>query len=160
MAQSTLKPVRQPTEGQSPRLTECQKRRNRETGRSASSPLLKPLGNPPQNGIKFFSTAEVTEMAKDRAWLAKTNQAISQHWHKRNVRQKSNSRNGDAMSAVQGALGLNGTLMVIAAAQSLTVSPLLLLSGRPANKGWGRRGKGSPKVFIVILPGVSLCFPA
>jgi hypothetical protein len=48
----------------------------------------------PQNGIKFFSTAEVTEMAKDRAWLAKMTQSISQHWHKRNLRQKSHSRNG------------------------------------------------------------------
>jgi hypothetical protein len=57
--------------------------------------LLKPLGNPSQNGIKFFSTAEVTEMAKDRAWLAKMTQTISQHWHKRNVRQKSHSRNGE-----------------------------------------------------------------
>jgi hypothetical protein len=54
-----------------------------------SSRLLKPLGNPPQNGIKFFSTAEVTELAKDRAWLARTTQTISQYWHKRNVQQKS-----------------------------------------------------------------------
>ena len=26
--------------------------------------LLKPLGNPPANGIKFFSTAEVTELTE------------------------------------------------------------------------------------------------
>lgn len=57
--------------------------------------LLKPLGNPPANGIKFFSTAEVTEMTKDRAWLAKMTQAVSQHWHKRNVRQKGHGRNGE-----------------------------------------------------------------
>ena len=56
--------------------------------------LLKPLGNPPQNAVKFFSTAEVREMARDRAWLAKMTQTISQHWHKRNVRQKSHCRNG------------------------------------------------------------------
>jgi D-arabinose 1-dehydrogenase-like Zn-dependent alcohol dehydrogenase len=43
---------------------------------------------------------------------------------------------GDAMSAVQGGLGLNGTLVVIGAADSLQVSPLLLLSGRRAIKGW------------------------
>jgi hypothetical protein len=59
-----------------------------------SSRLLKPLGNPPQNGVKFFSTAEVREMAKDRAWLAKMTQTISHHWHKRNVRQKVHSGNG------------------------------------------------------------------
>jgi hypothetical protein len=60
-----------------------------------ASRLLKPLGNPPQNGIKFFSLAEVTEMAKDRAWLAKMTQTISQHWHKRNVRQKGHVGNGE-----------------------------------------------------------------
>ena len=43
---------------------------------------------------------------------------------------------GDAMSAVQGGLGLNGTLLVIGAADSMQVSPLLLLSGRRAVKGW------------------------
>src|SRR6185369_6224760 len=32
---------------------------------------------------------------------------------------------GDAMSAVQGGLGINGTLVVIGAAQSMQVSPLL-----------------------------------
>jgi hypothetical protein len=57
--------------------------------------LLKTLGNPPQNAVKFFSTAEVMEMARDRAWLAKMTQAISQHWHKRNVRQKSHVGNGE-----------------------------------------------------------------
>ncbi|HZM02211.1 MAG TPA: hypothetical protein VFC44_04230 [Candidatus Saccharimonadales bacterium] len=56
------------------------------------SRLLKPLGNPPQNGIKFFSAAEVSEMAKDRTWLAKMTQTISQHWHKRNARQKNQPR--------------------------------------------------------------------
>jgi hypothetical protein len=59
-----------------------------------ASRLLKPLGNPPQNGIKFFSTSEVTEQVKDRAWLAKMTQTISQHWHKRNVRQKYHAGNG------------------------------------------------------------------
>lgn len=44
--------------------------------------------------------------------------------------------NGDAMSAVQGGLGLNGSLMVIGAAQALQVSPLALISGRRSVKGW------------------------
>jgi len=55
--------------------------------------LLKPLGNPPPNGIKFFATAEVTEMGRDRAWLSKMTQTISQHWHKRNMRQNGGARN-------------------------------------------------------------------
>jgi len=53
--------------------------------------LLKPLGNPSQNAIKFFSTAEITDLAKDRVWLAKMTQAIGQHWHKRNAGQKAKS---------------------------------------------------------------------
>ncbi len=43
---------------------------------------------------------------------------------------------GEAMSAVQGGLAVNGTLMVIGAADSMKVSPLLLLSGCRSIKGW------------------------
>lgn len=43
---------------------------------------------------------------------------------------------GEAMSAVQGGLGLNGTLMVIGAAKSLEVSPLVLIGGCRAVQGW------------------------
>jgi D-arabinose 1-dehydrogenase-like Zn-dependent alcohol dehydrogenase len=44
--------------------------------------------------------------------------------------------NGDAMSAVQGGLGLDGTLVVIGAASSMQVSPLLLIMGRRSVAGW------------------------
>ena len=40
------------------------------------------------------------------------------------------------MSAVQGGLAINGTLLVIGAARSMEVSPLWLLAGRRAIKGW------------------------
>src|SRR3954465_2518452 len=43
---------------------------------------------------------------------------------------------GEAMSAVQGGLAINGTLIVIGAANSMTVSPLFLLSGCRSVKGW------------------------
>jgi D-arabinose 1-dehydrogenase-like Zn-dependent alcohol dehydrogenase len=43
---------------------------------------------------------------------------------------------GDAMSAVQGGLAVNGTMLVIGAAASMEVSPLFLLSGRRSIKGW------------------------
>jgi D-arabinose 1-dehydrogenase-like Zn-dependent alcohol dehydrogenase len=43
---------------------------------------------------------------------------------------------GEAMSAVQGGLAVNGTLMVVGAAPSMEVSPLLLLSGCRSVKGW------------------------
>src|SRR6185369_4154879 len=43
---------------------------------------------------------------------------------------------GDAMSAVQGGLAVNGTLMVIGAPESLQVSPITLLIARRSVKGW------------------------
>src|SRR5207247_1234444 len=44
--------------------------------------------------------------------------------------------NGAAMAAVVGGLGANGTLMVIGAAPSLTVSPVHLIGGCLSVKGW------------------------
>ncbi len=43
---------------------------------------------------------------------------------------------GEAMSAVQGGLGVGGTLVVVGAAESMQVSPLLLLTGCRSVKGW------------------------
>jgi hypothetical protein len=53
-----------------------------------SARLLKPLGNPPANGIKYFSTADVLELVKDRTWLAKITNTVCQHWQKKNARKK------------------------------------------------------------------------
>lgn len=43
---------------------------------------------------------------------------------------------GEAMSAVQGGLGVRGTLIVVGAAPSMQVSPILLLSGNRSVRGW------------------------
>jgi D-arabinose 1-dehydrogenase-like Zn-dependent alcohol dehydrogenase len=43
---------------------------------------------------------------------------------------------GEAMSAVQGGLAVNGTLLIVGAARSMQVSPVQLLSGRRSIKGW------------------------
>jgi D-arabinose 1-dehydrogenase-like Zn-dependent alcohol dehydrogenase len=43
---------------------------------------------------------------------------------------------GEAMSAVQGGLAVNGILLVIGAVPSMQVSPLFLLSGCRSIKGW------------------------
>jgi hypothetical protein len=48
--------------------------------------LLKPLGNPPANGIKFFATADILEAAKDRNWLGRVSATIHTHWAKKNAR--------------------------------------------------------------------------
>ena len=51
--------------------------------------LLKPLGNPPANSVKFFATLEVLELVKDRAWLGKVTNALNQHWQKKNAAKRS-----------------------------------------------------------------------
>jgi len=43
---------------------------------------------------------------------------------------------GDAMSAVLGGLGINGTLLIVGGAASMQISPLFLLSGCRSIKGW------------------------
>jgi len=43
---------------------------------------------------------------------------------------------GEAMSAVQGGLAVKGTLMVIGAAQTMQVSPMVLIGGARSVKGW------------------------
>jgi hypothetical protein len=50
--------------------------------------LLKPLGNPAANSIKFFATADLLELVKDRNWLVRVSNAIYQHWHKKNCANK------------------------------------------------------------------------
>lgn len=47
--------------------------------------LLKPLGNPPPNSVKFFAATEVLDQAKDRTWLAKVTNALNQHWQNKNA---------------------------------------------------------------------------
>ena len=44
--------------------------------------------------------------------------------------------NGDAMGATVGGLAPNGTLMILGAAQAITVSPLLLLTRKLSVRGW------------------------
>ncbi len=53
--------------------------------------LLKPLGNPPPNGIKFFAASDVAEYAKDRNWLTRMTVAITNHWKGQNGRRTKGS---------------------------------------------------------------------
>jgi hypothetical protein len=56
--------------------------------------LLKPLGNPPSNSVKFFAALEVLEQAKDRTWLAKVSNTLNQHWQKKNAAKRNFHMNG------------------------------------------------------------------
>ena len=63
---------------------------------------------------------------------------------------------GDAMSAMQGGLGLNGTLLVVGAAMSMEVSPLILITGRRSVKGWysGTASDSQDALAFSVLSGV------
>ncbi len=56
--------------------------------------LLKPLGNPPANSVKFFGAREVLTQAQDRAWLAKMTNALNQHWQRKNASKGKGVGNG------------------------------------------------------------------
>lgn len=53
-----------------------------------SAKVLRPLGNPPPNGIKFFAAADLLEKIRDQSWLAKLTNTISQHWRDQNGRKR------------------------------------------------------------------------
>jgi D-arabinose 1-dehydrogenase-like Zn-dependent alcohol dehydrogenase len=63
---------------------------------------------------------------------------------------------GEAMSAASGGLAANGTLMVIGAASSLEVSPLMLISGCRSVKGWysGTAIDSQDTLSFSVLSGV------
>jgi hypothetical protein len=51
--------------------------------------LLKPLGHPARNGHKFFATAELEDLRRDRKWLVKASDAIVDYWQNKNSRKNS-----------------------------------------------------------------------
>jgi D-arabinose 1-dehydrogenase-like Zn-dependent alcohol dehydrogenase len=63
---------------------------------------------------------------------------------------------GDAMSAVQGGLALNGMLLVVGAAQSMQISPLVLITGSRSVKGWysGTANDSQETLAFSVLSGV------
>jgi hypothetical protein len=50
--------------------------------------LLKPLGNPPASGYKFFATAEILELSKDKVWLGRMSNALYRYWRIKNANKK------------------------------------------------------------------------
>ena len=50
--------------------------------------FLKPLGNPPKNGVKLFAAADVLAKAKDVEWLDKASRYVIRMWAEKNAKQK------------------------------------------------------------------------
>ena len=64
--------------------------------------LLKPLGNPPSNAVKYFGTVEVLEMAGESAILNKIRSTVYQYWRGKNAgnAKPHRSRNGRTRQGV------------------------------------------------------------
>jgi hypothetical protein len=50
-----------------------------------SAGLLPPLGEPAENGVKFFSTNDLDKLNQDRAWLSKACNVVVKYWKDRNL---------------------------------------------------------------------------
>jgi len=63
--------------------------------------LLKPLGNPAPNAIKYYATVELLELTKDRNWLSRATLVISQYWKRRHAARISRESQSAASSPKQ-----------------------------------------------------------
>ena len=61
--------------------------------------LLRPLGDPQPNSVKYFATVELLDLANNRVWLGKVTNAVSRHWKEKNLRK------ADRISGEQGTAG-------------------------------------------------------
>lgn len=52
--------------------------------------LLKPLGHPPPNGVKYFSTATLLRLRDDSHWLSRATDALVKAWK---IKNSSRTRN-------------------------------------------------------------------
>ena len=50
------------------------------------SKLLKPLGTPAPNSVKYFSAVAIEALAKDEVWLSRATILLRKHWQERNQR--------------------------------------------------------------------------
>jgi hypothetical protein len=50
--------------------------------------FLKPLGDPPRNGIKVFAACEILERAKDVKWLDKANKCLTRYRQGKNAKSR------------------------------------------------------------------------
>jgi hypothetical protein len=54
--------------------------------------IIKPLGGPPPNGVKYFATRDILELAEDRDALDRMCAIVTRHWHDKNVAKAAKGR--------------------------------------------------------------------
>lgn len=50
-----------------------------------SAGLLKPLGHPPPNGVKYFASATLDKLRDDTQWLSRATDALVKYWKNKNA---------------------------------------------------------------------------
>jgi hypothetical protein len=50
--------------------------------------LLKPLGQPAANAVKYFATATLCELNQDVDWQSRASKEIMQYWQKKNQKRR------------------------------------------------------------------------
>jgi hypothetical protein len=50
--------------------------------------LLKPLGNPPPNAVKYFAATVIHQLAADEKWLGKVTHALNHYWTEHNKKRQ------------------------------------------------------------------------
>lgn len=55
-----------------------------------SAGLLPPLGNPSENGCKYFSSVELDRLNRDIAWQARACDTIVKYWKAKNLERRAN----------------------------------------------------------------------
>jgi hypothetical protein len=53
-----------------------------------SKGLLKPLGHPTQNAVKYFALGAIEELRQDSKWLARATDAVTSHWQEKNSKRR------------------------------------------------------------------------
>jgi hypothetical protein len=50
--------------------------------------LLKPLGHPPPNGVKYFASATLAGLREDTQWLSRATDTLVKYWKNKNAQKE------------------------------------------------------------------------
>lgn len=64
--------------------------------------LLKPLGHPSVNGMKYFATVAVEGLLTDAKWLSRATDIISEHWREKNRRRLAEVKTAGSKERIEG----------------------------------------------------------
>lgn len=54
-----------------------------------ASGLLKPLGHPGRNSIKFYHAETLQQLRRDEKWVSRACDTVARHWREKNARKQS-----------------------------------------------------------------------